>query len=137
MGEFVLLLCDVVGLQRCRGDLHGVGEDLLALLDLPDFVGDGSLFVLDLRDGVTRLCRIEDDSGTELCICERLQRRKPNGEHRKGKFLHLSHPFVAVGLVMLYSGTALLLCSENLLLELRETVGLWLAPCLAFFLLSF
>ena len=74
MGEFVLLLCDVVGLQRCRGDLHGVGEDLLALLDLPDFVGDGSLFVLDLRDGVPRLCRIEDDAGTELCICERLQR---------------------------------------------------------------
>ena len=95
------------------------------------------LFVLDLRDGVPRLCRIEDDAGTELCICERLQRRKPNGEHGKGKFLHLSHPFVAVGLVMLYSGTALLLCSENLLLELRETVGLWLAPCLAFFLLRF
>src|SRR5580704_1883896 len=46
-------------------------------------------------------------------------------------------PFVAVGLVLLYSGTVLLLCSENLLLELRETVGLWLAPCLAFFLLSF
>jgi len=84
VGEFVLLLCDVVGLQRCRGDLHGVGEDLLALLELPDFVGDGSLFVLDLRDGVPSLCRIEDDAGTELCICERLQRRKPNGEHGKG-----------------------------------------------------
>ena len=52
-------------------------------------------------------------------------------------FLHLSHPFVAVGFAMLYSGTALLLCSENLFLELRETVGLWLAPCVAFFLLSF
>src|SRR4029077_11607299 len=85
------------GLQRCRGDLHGVGEDLLTLLDLPDFVGDGSLFVLDLRDGVPRLRRIEDDSGTELCICERLQRRKHNGEHGKGKFLHLCRPFVAVG----------------------------------------
>ena len=54
----------------------------------------------------------------------------------KGLVFHLSHPFVAVGFAMLYSGTALLLCSENLLLELRETVGLWLAPCLAFFLLS-
>ena len=43
------------------------------------------LFVFDLRDGVTRLCRIEDDAGTELCIRERLQRRrKPNGEHGKG-----------------------------------------------------
>jgi hypothetical protein len=49
----------------------------------------------------------------------------------------LSHPFVAVGFAMLYSGTALLLCSENLLLELRETVSLRLAPCLAFFLLTF
>ena len=43
------------------------------------------LFVLDLRDGVTRLRRIEDDARTELCIRERLQRRrKPNGEHGKG-----------------------------------------------------
>src|SRR4029077_6454207 len=106
-------------------------------LDLPYFVGDGSLLVLDLRDSVPRLCRIEDDARTELCMCERLQRRKPNGEHGKGKFLHLSHPFVAVGLVMRHSGTALLLCSENLFLELGEMVGLWLASCLAFFLLSF
>jgi len=85
VGEVVLLLCDVVGLQRCRGDFDGVGEDLLTLLDLVDFVGDGRLFVLDLRDGVTRLCGIEDDAGTELRISERLQcRRKPNGEHGKG-----------------------------------------------------
>jgi hypothetical protein len=83
--EFVLLLCDVVGLQRRRGDLHGVGEDLLALLNLPGFVGDGLFFVFDLRNGMTRLRRIEDDAGTELCIRERLQRRrKPNGEHGKG-----------------------------------------------------
>ena len=73
--RFVLLLCDVVGLQRRRGDLDGVGEDLLALLDLLDFVGDGSLFVLDLRDGVARLRRIEDDAGTELRVRERLQCR--------------------------------------------------------------
>jgi hypothetical protein len=38
---------------------------------------------------------------------------------------------------MLYSGTALLLCSENFFLELRETVGLWLAPCVSPFLLGF
>jgi hypothetical protein len=38
---------------------------------------------------------------------------------------------------MLYSGTALLLCSDNLFLELRKTVGLWLAPRFAFFLLGF
>jgi len=49
----------------------------------------------------------------------------------------MSRPFVAVGFVMLYSGTALLLCSENLFLELRKTVGLWLAPCVSFFLLGF
>jgi hypothetical protein len=38
---------------------------------------------------------------------------------------------------MLYSGTALLLCSENLFLELGKTVRLWLAPSLSFFLLGF
>jgi hypothetical protein len=53
MREFVLLLCDVVCLQRCRGDFDGVGEDLLALLNLPGFVGDGLFFVFDLRDGMT------------------------------------------------------------------------------------
>jgi len=77
VGEFVLLLCDVVGLQGRRCNLDGIGEDLLALLNLATFVGDGRLFVLDLRDGVTCLRRIEDDAGTELCICERLQRRNP------------------------------------------------------------
>ncbi len=81
---------------------------------------------------------IEHDARTELGIRDRLQcRRKPNGEHGKGSFLHLSRPFVAVGFVTLYSGTALLLCSENLFLELRKTVGLWLAPCFSFFLLGF
>ena len=72
MREFVLLLCHVVGLQRCRGDFDGVGEDLLALLNLPGFVGDGLFFVFDLRNGMTRLRRIEDDAGTELrlrCGC--------------------------------------------------------------------
>ena len=58
----------------------------MALLNLLDFVGDGSLFVLDLSDGVTRLCRIEHDAGTKLCVREWLQcrRRKANGEHGKG-----------------------------------------------------
>ena len=73
MREVVLLLCDVIGLQRRRSNLYGVGEDLLALLDLPDFVGNGSLFVLDLRDGVTRLRRIKDDAGTELRVRGGLQ----------------------------------------------------------------
>ncbi len=80
MREVVLLLYDVVGLERRRGDLDGVGEDLLALLDLLDLVGDGSLFVLDLRDGVGRLCGIVDDAGTELrvrdgCNAGQIQRR--------------------------------------------------------------
>ena len=66
MRELVLLFCDVVGLQRCRGDLHGIRENLLALLNLPGFVGDGLFFVFDLRNGMTRLRRIEDDAGTEL-----------------------------------------------------------------------
>src|SRR5580693_7241333 len=38
---------------------------------------------------------------------------------------------------MPYSGTALLLCSENLFLELRKTVRLRLTPCLSCFLLGF
>ena len=77
MRKLILLLCDVVGLQRRRSNLDGVGEDLLALFNLPDFVCDRFLFVLDLRDGMTRLRRIEDDTGTELrvrggleCRCE-------------------------------------------------------------------
>ena len=70
--EVVLLLCDVVGLQRRRGDLDGVGEDLLALLDLLDFVGDGLFFVFDLRDGMARLRGIEHDAGTELRVRERV-----------------------------------------------------------------
>ena len=72
MHEFVLLLGDVVGLQCCRCNLDGVGEDLLALLDLLELVGDGLFFVFDLRNGVGRLRRIEDDAGTELCVRERV-----------------------------------------------------------------
>ena len=45
MRQFVLLFGDVVGLQ-CRGrNLDGVGEDLLALLDLLGFVGNGSFSI--------------------------------------------------------------------------------------------
>ena len=81
MREFVLLLCDVVGLQRCRGDFDGVGEDLLALLNLPGFVGDGLFFVFDLRNGMTRLRRIEDDAGTELRLrCGLECRHESDGE---------------------------------------------------------
>jgi hypothetical protein len=75
MRELVVLLCDVVGLQRRRCDLHGVSEDLLTLLDLVNFVGDRCLFVLDLRNGVTSLCRIEDDARTELRVRGGLQCR--------------------------------------------------------------
>src|SRR5208282_3159091 len=49
----------------------------------------------------------------------------------------LSRPFVAVGFVMLYSGTALLLRGKNLFLELRKMVSLWLASCVSLFLLGF
>jgi hypothetical protein len=38
---------------------------------------------------------------------------------------------------MPYSGTALLLRSKNLFLELGKTVGLWLAPRVSLFLLGF
>jgi hypothetical protein len=69
--ELVLLFGDVVRLQSRRRDLDGVGEDLLALLDLLELVGDGLFFVFDLRDGVDRLRRIVDDTGAEL----RLRRR--------------------------------------------------------------
>jgi hypothetical protein len=41
---------------------------LLALLDLLELVGNGSLFVFDLRNGVGRLRGIEDDAGTELRV---------------------------------------------------------------------
>ena len=58
-----------------RGDLDSVGEDLLALLDLLDLVGDGSLFVFDLRDGVGRLRGIVDDAGTELRVRDGVQCR--------------------------------------------------------------
>jgi hypothetical protein len=60
-------------LQRRRSNLDGVGEDLLALLNLLSFVGDGLFFVFDLRNGVTRLRRIEDDAGTELGVRGGLQ----------------------------------------------------------------
>ena len=84
MREFVLLLGDVVGLQCCRSNLDGVGEDLLALLDLLGFVGDGSFFILDLRDGVTGLRRIEDNAGTKLGVRYGLQcRAKSEGEYGK------------------------------------------------------
>ena len=53
----------------------------MALLNLLGFVGDGFLFVLDLRDGMTRLRRIEDDAGTELRVRGGLQcRGKSDGE---------------------------------------------------------
>jgi hypothetical protein len=42
---------------------------LLALLDLLELVGDGSFFVFDLHNGVGRLRRIVDDTGTELGVC--------------------------------------------------------------------
>jgi hypothetical protein len=68
-------------LQCCGGNLDCVREDLLALLDLSDFVSEGSLFVLDLRDGVTRLRRIEDDAGTELRVRDGLPcHGEANGE---------------------------------------------------------
>jgi hypothetical protein len=67
--EFVLLLGDVVGLQCGGRNLDGVGENLLALLDLLGLVGDGSFFVFDLGNGVPGLRRIEDDTRTELGVC--------------------------------------------------------------------
>jgi hypothetical protein len=73
MREFVLLLGGVVGLKRGGGDLYRVREDLLALLNLLGFVGDGSFFVLDLRHGVARLRGIENDSRAELRVCGGLQ----------------------------------------------------------------
>ena len=75
MHEVVLLLGDVVGLQRSGGNIDGVGKDLLALLDLLELVGDGLFFVFDLRNGVDRLRRIVDDTGTELCVRSGLQCR--------------------------------------------------------------
>src|SRR5581483_1346916 len=94
MREFVLLLCDVVGLQRCRGDFDGVGEDLLALLNLPGFVGDGLFFVFDLRNGMTRLRRIEDDAGTELRLrCGLECRHESDGECGEDYFPHGFVPF--------------------------------------------
>jgi hypothetical protein len=136
--EVVLLLGDVVGLQRRRGNLDGVGEDLLALLDLLELVGDGLFFVFDLRDGVTRLRRIEDDAGTELRVRGGLQcRGKSDGECGNDQFLHCLVLSFAVGVACSYSDTALLLCGKNFSLESRKTVGLWLAPCVSFFLLGF
>jgi hypothetical protein len=46
---------------------------LLALLDLLELVGDGLFFVFDLRNGVDRLRRIVDDTGTKLRLRSGLQ----------------------------------------------------------------
>src|ERR1019366_3045869 len=106
MHELVLLLGRVVGLQRCRRNLDGVGKDLLSLLDLLELVGDGSLFVFDLRNGVGRLRRIVDDAGTELrerCGFERCG--KSEGECGNDQFLHC----VSFRLWLMVSGCSLLL----------------------------
>ena len=68
MVEVVLLLQLVVGLECCAGDLDGVGENLLAVLDLLHLVADGPLFVLDLGDGVGRLSGIQYNPRPELRV---------------------------------------------------------------------
>src|SRR5260370_23055840 len=138
MRELVLLLGDVVGLQRRRCNLHRVSEDLLTLLDLVNFVGDGCLFVLDLRDCVTRLCRIEDDARTELRVRGGLQcRSEADSECSNDYLLHFLVLSSAVGVTNSHSNTALLLCSNNFFLDLRKAVRHWLTPRVSFFLLGF
>jgi len=51
----------------------------LALLNLPGFVG-GWFFVFDLRNGMTRLRRIEDDAGTNAPAL-RLECVRVDGEY--------------------------------------------------------
>ena len=66
--ELVLLLDLVVGLERRVGDLDGVGENLLSVLDLLNLVADGPFLVLDLGDGVGRLRGIEHNPRPELRV---------------------------------------------------------------------
>jgi hypothetical protein len=136
--EVVLLLGDVVGLQRRRGDLDGVGEDLLALLDLLGLVGDGLFFVFDLRNGVDRLRRIVDDAGTELRVragCNAAAR--PMASAVKISFFIALSFRLAVGVAMLLQQYRVTAVRQEFLLDLCKTVGLWLAPCVSFFLLGF
>jgi hypothetical protein len=89
MHELVLLFGEVVRLESRRRDLDGVGEDLSALLDLLELVGDGLFFVFDLGDGVDRLRRIVDDTGAELRLRRRLQCwGKSDGQCGNDEFLH-------------------------------------------------
>jgi hypothetical protein len=53
----------------------------LALLYLLNFVGNGLLLVLDLHNGVDRLCRVVNNAGTELCVrCRLYSDHEPDGE---------------------------------------------------------
>src|SRR5208282_2163811 len=99
------------------------------------------LLVFDLRNGVGRLRRIVDDAGTELgerCGFERCG--KSEGECGNDQFFHC----VSFRLWLMVGGTrfscrdtVLLLCGKNFSLELRKTVGLWLAPHLSLFPFGF
>jgi len=66
--EVILLFDLVVGLQSGASNLHGIREDLLAILDLLHLVADGLFLMFDLDDGMARLRRIEHNAGAELCV---------------------------------------------------------------------
>ena len=138
MHEVVLLLGDVVGLQRRCGDLDRVGEDLLSLLDLLNLVGDGSFFVFDLSNGMGRLRRVVDDAGAELRVRNGLQcRSEADRECGNDQLLHFLVLSSAVGVASSHSNTALLLCGNNFFLDLCKAVRHWLTPRVSFFLLGF
>ena len=91
--------------------------------------------MLDLRNGVGRLRRIVDDTGTELRVRSGLQcRSEAMSAITISCFALLSFRLRLVW--QLSQQTALLLCGNNFFLDLCKAVRFWLTRVSAFFLAS-